>query len=131
MTFEWLEAHGQAGLADEAIMVLNGVSRRSVPHVEQAERVCAGRCRAMVRVPWDDQLNGRAAQRHHPAAPGSPAHQRWAGLLSPGTAGAYTALAGVLVAALAEGDRTGRDGAGSAGEHATPAEPAFPGQGRR
>ena len=102
MTFEWLEAHGQSALAAEAIMVLNGVSRRTMPHVEQAERVVAGRCRAIVRVPWDDQLQNPTAKRPHPAAPGSAAGQRWAGLLSPPTVGAYTALAGVLVAAVAD-----------------------------
>jgi hypothetical protein len=102
MTYEWLEAHGQAGLASRAIMVLNGVSRRSVSHVEQAERICAGRCRATVRVPWDDQLNDQVSKRPPPTAPGSPQRKRWAGLLSPSALGAYSALAGVLVAALAE-----------------------------
>jgi MinD-like ATPase involved in chromosome partitioning or flagellar assembly len=109
MTFEWLEAHGQGRLADDAIMVLNGVSRRSAAHVEQAERVCAGRCRAIVRVPWDDQLSVSTARRSS-AAPAArqrpagqqPASQHWAGLLTPATVAAYTALSGVLVAALAE-----------------------------
>ncbi len=102
MTFEWLEAHGQSGLAAGAVMVLNGVSRRSAAFVEQSERVCAGRCRAIVRVPWDDQLQSHSTKWTHPAAPGSQARQHWAGLLSPATAGAYTALAGVLVAGLAD-----------------------------
>jgi MinD-like ATPase involved in chromosome partitioning or flagellar assembly len=100
MTFEWLDAHGQHDLAAGSIMVLNGVSRRSVTHVEQAERVCAGRCRAIVRVPWDDQLQKPAAKRNAPPAPGAQAGQQWAGVLNPATAGAYTALAGVLVASL-------------------------------
>jgi MinD-like ATPase involved in chromosome partitioning or flagellar assembly len=104
MTFEWLDAHRQADLADGSIMVLNGVSRRSISQVEQAERVCAGRCRAIVRVPWDDQLQNQIAKRIQPAAPGSQAHQHWAGILSPGTASAYTALAGLLVASLAGQD---------------------------
>jgi len=111
MTFEWLDAHGQSGLAAGAVMVLNGVSRRSAAFVEQAERVCAGRCRAIVRVPWDDQLQSPSTKWTHQAAPGSQARQHWAGLLSPATAGAYTALAGVLVAGLA--DR----GAGRGREH--------------
>ncbi len=102
MTYEWLDAHGQGDLAAAAIMVMNGVSRRSVPHVEQAERVCVGRCRAIVRVPWDDQLNNHGSQRGRPGASGPQPQHRWAGLLSPPTVGAYTALAGVLVAALAE-----------------------------
>ncbi len=102
MTFEWLDAHGQGSLASGAIMVMNGVSRRSAAHVEHAERVCAGQCRAMVRVPWDDQLANHSVERIRPATPATMAAPQWAGLLSPATAGAYTALAGVLVAALAE-----------------------------
>ncbi len=110
MTFEWLDAHGRADLAAESIMVLNGVSRRSVSHVEQAERVCTGRCRAIVRVPWDDQLQNQTAKRIHSPAPGSEARQQWAGVLGPATASAYTALAGVLVASLAgQGQGTGRE----------------------
>jgi hypothetical protein len=109
MTFEWLEAHGQAGLAAEAIMVINGVSRRSLPHVEQAERVCVGRCRAIIRVPWDDQLSSRGGAGRSRRAPGRGgatdrsrlAGQQWTGLLSPAAVAAYTAMAGVLVAALA------------------------------
>jgi MinD-like ATPase involved in chromosome partitioning or flagellar assembly len=102
MTFEWLEAHGERDLAARSIMVLNGVSRRSVGSVEQAERVCAGRCRAVVRVPWDDQLQGQAAKLTAPPTPGSQPAQQWTGVLNPATAGAYTALAGVLVASLHE-----------------------------
>jgi hypothetical protein len=131
MTFEWLEAHGQASLSGAAIMVMNGVSRRTMTHVEQAERVAVGRCRAIVRVPWDDQLQNAASRRGEagpaPRLPdgqhaagldgagqpltgqraggqhraSAPVTQRWTGLLSPATSGAYTALAGVLVAALA------------------------------
>lgn len=101
MTFEWLDAHGQAGLTAESIMVLNGVSRRSVAHVEQAERVCAGQCRAIVRVPWDETLKDRQAKRGvQPAPGGHSAGQHWSGLLSPATVAAYTALAGLIVAAL-------------------------------
>jgi hypothetical protein len=102
MTFEWLEAHGKADLAAGAIMVMNGVSRPSLAHVEQAERVCIGRCRAIVRVPWDDQLQNLSSARKPVAAQGQQTSARqWAGVLSPGTVSAYTALAGVLVAALA------------------------------
>lgn len=84
MTREWLEAHGHAELADGAIIVLNGVRKSAMAHVEHAEAVARGRFRAIVRVPWDDQLGqGTAAHQLHPAA----MH-------------AYTALAGVLVASL-------------------------------
>ena len=91
-TREWLEAHGHAQLADDAITVLNGVSRHTLPHVEQAEALARGRCRAIVRVPWDDHLKDREPEREAPPVAGS---------LSPVALYAYTALAGVLVAALA------------------------------
>jgi hypothetical protein len=88
-TREWLEAHGHVDLADEAITVLNGVSTHTMAHVEQAEALARGRCRAIVRVPWDDHLKRPGAPASAPAGP-----------LSPAALQAYTALAGVLVAAL-------------------------------
>ncbi len=83
LTMEWLEAHGHAHLAGTAVTVLNGVSTRTVAHVERAAAVAAGRCRAIIRVPWDDGL-----------AAGGP--------LGTSSVQAYSALAGVLMAALAE-----------------------------
>jgi TcpE family len=104
-TREWLEAHGHAGLADEAITVLNGVSRHTMPHVEQAEALARGRCRAIVRIPWDDHLKNpgpaRPASTAAPPAPAPPPHRGAAGSLSPAALHAYTALSGVLIAALA------------------------------
>jgi hypothetical protein len=100
-TREWLEAHGHTQLADDAITVLNGVSRHTLPHVEQAEALARGRCRAIVRVPWDDHLKDREPERVAPPAPGAPVPRPLAGSLSPAALHAYTALAGVLVAALA------------------------------
>jgi hypothetical protein len=102
MTQEWLEAHGRASLAASAITVLNGVSRHTMRHVEQAEAVASGRCRAIIRVPWDDRLKNPATERTHPPSPGPQQHQAGAGQLSPAAVHAYTALAGVLIAGLAE-----------------------------
>jgi hypothetical protein len=102
MTYEWLEAHGRAGLAAEAITVLNGVSRHTMHHVEQAESVARGRCRAIVRVPWDDLLRNPAPERGRPPAPVPQPHQAGGPALSPAAVHAYTALAGVLVAGLAD-----------------------------
>jgi hypothetical protein len=99
-TREWLEAHGHAELADGAITVLNGVSRHTMPHVEQAEALARGRCRAIVRVPWDDHLKKPEPERNAPPTPGAPSALPSPGSLSPATLHAYTALAGVLVAAL-------------------------------
>ncbi len=84
MTLEWLEAHGHAALATGAITVLNGVSPASTEHADRAAAVARGRCRAIVQVPWDEHVRARRA-------------------LGTGTIHAYTALAGVLVAALAGG----------------------------
>jgi len=67
------------------VTVVNGVSRRTLEDVLQAESVARGRCRAIVRVPWDDVLSSR---------PGSSSR------LQPQTRLAYTALAGVLVAGM-------------------------------
>ncbi|MEP7023518.1 MAG: hypothetical protein ABJB47_06810 [Actinomycetota bacterium] len=102
MTMEWLEAHGHAELASGSITVINGVSRPTMPHVEQAEAVARGRCRAIVRVPWDDQLRNHQPERRPGPGPAATAGQRpGARLLGPAAVQAYTALAGVLVAGLA------------------------------
>jgi MinD-like ATPase involved in chromosome partitioning or flagellar assembly len=94
MTQEWLHAHDHRVLAASAVLVVNGVSNRSMPDVEQAEAIASGRCRAIVRVPWEDQLGAPAG----PCAGGPlrlPARQ------------ALTALAGVLMSALSTGTATG------------------------
>jgi MinD-like ATPase involved in chromosome partitioning or flagellar assembly len=101
MTMEWLEAHGHAELASGAITVVNGVSRQTMPHVEQAEAVARGRCRAIVRVPWDDQLRIHHPERLSGPSAASSAQRAGGRLLGPGAIQAYTALAGVLVAGLA------------------------------
>jgi hypothetical protein len=85
-TRDWLDAHGFGDLVANSVTLINGVSRRSMADVELAESVARGRCRAIVRVPWDDQLPVGAAG---PSA------------LLPQTRVAYTALAGVVIAGLA------------------------------
>jgi MinD-like ATPase involved in chromosome partitioning or flagellar assembly len=89
MTYEWLDGHGCSELRRRAVMVINGVSRRSLPDVEQAEAVASGRCRAIVRVPWEDEL-----------APGRPGPVD-VNHLRAGGRRAYVALAGVIVSGLA------------------------------
>jgi hypothetical protein len=85
MTMEWLEANDYARLAASAVVVMNGVSDASRDHVDKAAAVVSGRCRAVVRVPWDDRLRTRSNEG-----------------ISATTVRAYTALAGVVVAALAD-----------------------------
>ena len=86
MTQEWLGANGHGDLAARAVTVVNGVSRASMGDVEQTEAVARGRCRAIVRIPWEDALADGAAG---------------VSALRPHARHAYTALAGVLVAGLA------------------------------
>ncbi len=101
MTMEWLDGHGYGELCNEAITVINGVSKRSMSHVEQAELVVRGRCRAIVRVPWDDHLGAPSTEQGITDAAADP-ESRFAQLRPPAQL-AYTALAGVLVSALAVG----------------------------
>src|SRR5262249_25596631 len=100
MTGEWLGSHGYDFLAANSIAVVNGLSKRSIPHAEQAELVVRGRCRAIVRVPWDDHLAEPPAERgiRDSLDPGAAASRL--GQLRPPVLQAYTALAGVLIAAL-------------------------------
>jgi MinD-like ATPase involved in chromosome partitioning or flagellar assembly len=86
MTQEWLSSHGYADLTRRAVTVVNGVSKASMGDVEQAEAVARGRCRAIVRIPWDDTLSAGTTN---------------VSSLRPQARHAYTALAGVLVAGLA------------------------------
>ena len=99
MTMEWLDGHGHADLCAGSIAVINGVSKRSISSAEQAELVIRGRCRTIVRVPWDDHL------AEAPPAPGTRSGRTagpdsWFGQLRPPVQDAYTALAGVVVSAL-------------------------------
>jgi MinD-like ATPase involved in chromosome partitioning or flagellar assembly len=95
MTLEWLEAHGHGRLAHTSVTVLNGVSKQTTEDAERATTVAAGRCRAIVRVPWDSSLGA-------------------GGQLSTAAVHAYTALAGVLVSGLTDPALAGSAGAGSA-----------------
>ena len=96
MTQEWLGNNGHRQLAARAVTVINGVSRASLSDVEQAEAVARGRCRAIVRIPWDDGLAGGGPEATGPAGPAARLSS-----LRPQVRHAYTALAGVLVAGLA------------------------------
>jgi MinD-like ATPase involved in chromosome partitioning or flagellar assembly len=108
MTLEWLAVNGHGALSANSIVVVNGVSQRSAPHAEQAGVVVRGRCRAIVRVPWDDHLAEPEAERGiRESLTGADAPSRLERLRPP-VRQAYTALAGVLVSALAAGPQRGR-----------------------
>ena len=91
-TQQWLGAHGHGELAARAVTVVNGVSRRTMEDVLRAESVARGRCRAIVRVPWDDHLTARPAR--------------------PGTAGRVPAGHPVPADHPATADQAGLHGAG-------------------
>ena len=95
MTQGWLNSNGHAELGARAVTVVNGVSKANMSDVEQAEAVARGRCRAIVRIPWDDLLAAGDSERERPGAPAGMS------VLGPQARHAYTALAGVLVAGLA------------------------------
>ena len=100
MTQEWLSTHGYGALSANSIAVVNGLSKRSMPHAEQAELVVRGKCRAIVRVPWDDHLAEPETERGIRDSLDPQAAASRLGQLRPPVLQAYTALAGVLVAAL-------------------------------
>jgi MinD-like ATPase involved in chromosome partitioning or flagellar assembly len=84
MTFEWLDGHGYDELRSRAVTVINGVSRRSMSDVGHAESVARGRCRALVRIPWDDHLSLDRSPRNELKSLRTPTRR------------AYLALAGVV-----------------------------------
>jgi MinD-like ATPase involved in chromosome partitioning or flagellar assembly len=100
MTQEWLSTHGYGALSANSIAVVNGLSKRSMPHAQQAELVVRGKCRAIVRVPWDDHLAEPQAGRGTGDSLDPDAAASRLGQLRPPVLQAYTALAGVLVATL-------------------------------
>jgi len=83
MTFEWLDANGHENLARAAITVLNGATTETAEHIDQAAAVANGRCRAIVRIGFDNALASDGA-------------------LGVGAIRAYTALAGLLVSGLSQ-----------------------------
>jgi hypothetical protein len=76
---------------------LNGVNAKSTAHTDKAATVATGRCRAIVRVPWDAGLSGT-------------------GRLGIAAVQAYTALAGVVVSGLADVAASSAGQPGSAGQ---------------
>jgi len=74
-----------------------------VRHAEQAELVLRGRCRAIVRVPWDDHLAKPEAERGIRDSLAAPDGASRLARLHPAVVQAYTALAGVLISALVSG----------------------------
>lgn len=56
-TLEWLRRHGYGGLASDAVLVINGVTKAGVAAAAREGASAAGRCRRAVQVPSDDRLH--------------------------------------------------------------------------
>lgn len=59
-TLDWLEEHGHGDLVADAVAVVNAVREKALVEVEEVEAHFAGRCRRVVRVPWDEHLDAGA-----------------------------------------------------------------------
>jgi len=83
-TLDWLDAHDYGALVKSAVVVLSAIRRRSRSTIDldRLEAHFAGRCRAVVRVPYDSHLEEGAEVELE--------------LLSGETAQAYLALAATV-----------------------------------
>ncbi|MEE2041435.1 AAA family ATPase [Nocardiopsis sp. CT-R113] len=72
-TLDWLEAHGHGSLVRGAVVVLSMVRSNSKSSVDlnRLEEHFAGRCRDVVRVPWDGHLEEGAEVDLEQLAPGT------------------------------------------------------------
>ena len=59
-TLDWLNENGHAELVQTAVAVVNAVRGEGLVEVEKIEEHFAGRCRAVVQVPWDPHLGAGA-----------------------------------------------------------------------
>jgi putative peptide zinc metalloprotease protein len=59
-TLDWLNENGHAELVQTAVAVINAVRGEGLVEVEKIEEHFAGRCRAVVQVPWDPHLDAGA-----------------------------------------------------------------------
>ena len=59
-TLDWLNENGHAELVRNAIAVVNAVREEGLVEVDKIEEHFQGRCRTVVRVPWDPHLSAGA-----------------------------------------------------------------------
>ena len=59
-TLDWLENNGHADLVAGSVAVINGIRTKSMVDLDKVERHFQARCRAVVRVPWDEVLQAGA-----------------------------------------------------------------------
>jgi putative peptide zinc metalloprotease protein len=59
-TLDWLEKNGHEDLVAGAVAVINGVRSKGMVDLDRVERHFQARCRAVVRIPWDETLEAGA-----------------------------------------------------------------------
>ncbi len=59
-TLDWLEKNGHDDLVAGSVAVINGVGPKSRVDIDKVERHFRARCRAVVRIPWDEVLEAGA-----------------------------------------------------------------------
>ena len=59
-TLDWLNENGHADLVKSAVAVVNAVREEGLVEVDKIGEHFAGRCRAVVQVPWDPHLSAGA-----------------------------------------------------------------------
>jgi putative peptide zinc metalloprotease protein len=69
LTLDWLEAHKFDGLAREAVVVINALRGASLVQIGELENHFKQRCRAVVRIPHDRQLEAGAETTLEELAP--------------------------------------------------------------
>jgi MinD-like ATPase involved in chromosome partitioning or flagellar assembly len=93
LTLDWLERHGHERLARSSVVVINAVRQHGLVDVNKLEDHFRGRCRAVVRVPFDRHLDTGA--------------EIVLDALAPSTRRAYVALAAAVADGFAEPSREG------------------------
>ncbi len=59
-TLDWLESNGHEDLVAGSVAVINGIRPKGIVDLDKVERHFQARCRAVVRVPWDEVLQAGA-----------------------------------------------------------------------
>jgi putative peptide zinc metalloprotease protein len=59
-TLDWLEKNGYDDLVAGSVAVINGVRPKGMVDLDKIEQHFQSRCRAVVRIPWDDVLQAGA-----------------------------------------------------------------------
>jgi len=59
-TLDWLEKNGYDNLVAGSVAVINGVRPKGMLDLDKVEQHFHNRCRAVVRIPWDDVLQAGA-----------------------------------------------------------------------